>query len=74
MIGEYKVGIAKNYPSRLNSYQIGDPDRSYKIEFTFLTEKYRETEKHIHTQFNNKHEWVTGNLKDIIDEIKNYKE
>ena len=73
-VGEYKVGIAKNYKSRLNSYQIGDPDRSYKIEFTFLTEKYRETEKHIHQKFNNKHEWVTGNLKDIIDEIENYKD
>ena len=73
-VGEYKVGIAKNYKSRLNSYQIGDPDRSYKIEFTFLTEEYRETEKHIHTKFNNKHEWVTGNLKDIIDEIENYKD
>ena len=72
-VGEYKVEIAKNYKSRLNSYQIGDPDRSYKIEFTFLTEKYRETEKHIHTKFNNKHEWVTGNLQDIIDEIENYK-
>ena len=43
--GEYKVGIAKSYPSRLNSYQIGDPDRSYKIEFTFLTEKYREIQR-----------------------------
>ena len=73
-VGEYKVGIAKNYKSRLNSYQIGDPDRSYKIEFTFLTEKYRETEKHVHQKFNNKHEWVTGDLKDIIDEIENYKE
>ena len=73
-VGEYKVGIAKNYKSRLNSYQIGYPGRSYKIEFTFLTEKYRETEKHIHQKFNNKHEWVTGNLKDIIDEIENYKD
>ena len=67
---EYKVGIAKNYKSRLNSYQIGDPDRAYKVEFTLLTEKYREIEKHIHHKFNNKHEWVNGSLKDIIDEIK----
>ena len=67
---EYKVGIAKNYKSRLNSYQIGDPDRAYKVEFTLLTEKYREIEKYIHHKFNNKHEWVNGSLKDIIDEIK----
>ena len=71
---EYKVGIAKNYQSRLNSYQIGDPNRSYKVEFTLLTEKYREIEKHIHHKFNNKHEWVTGSLKDIINEIENYKD
>ena len=71
---EYKVGIAKNYKSRLNSYQIGDPNRSYKVEFTLLTEKYREIEKHIHHKFNNKHEWITGNLKDIINEIENYKD
>ena len=69
---EYKVGIAKNYQSRLNSYQIGDTNRSYKVEFTLLTEKYREIEKYIHRKFNNKHEWVTGNLKDIINEIKSY--
>ena len=73
-VNEYKVGIAKNYKSRLNSYQIGDPNRSYKVEFTLLTEKYREIEKHIHRKFNNKHEWVTGNLKDIINEIENYKD
>ena len=71
---EYKVGIAKNYQSRLNSYQIGDTNRSYKVEFTLLTEKYREIEKHIHHKFNNKHEWVTGSLKDIINEIENYKD
>ena len=73
-VNEYKVGIAKNYKSRLNSYQIGDPNRSYKVEFTLLTEEYREIEKYIHRKFNNKHEWVTGNLKDIINEIENYKD
>ena len=77
---EYKVGIAKNYKSiGLNSYQMNIKGiekilivRSYKVEFTLLTEKYREIEKHIHRKFNNKHEWVTGNLKDIINEIKSY--
>ena len=71
--GEYKVGIAKDWASRLNSYQTSDPDRQYKLEFKFETPQFRETESHIHEKFENKHEWVNANLKDIIDEIKNYK-
>ena len=31
--GEYKVGIAKNWKSRLNACQTPDPDWQYKIEF-----------------------------------------
>ena len=68
--GEYKVGIAKDYQARLNSYQTGDPDRGYKLEFYLLTEKYREIEQYIHNKFDNKHEWVQSNLTDIIQEIK----
>ncbi len=71
--GEYKVGIAKDWRSRLNSYQTSDPDRQYKLEFKFETPWFRETESHIHERFENKHEWVHAKLKDIIDEIKNYK-
>lgn len=70
--GEYKVGIAKDWISRLNSYQTSDPDRQYKLEFKFETPRFRETESHIHEKFENKHEWVSAKLKDIIDEIKNY--
>ena len=70
--GEYKVGIAKDWASRLNSYQTSDPDRQYKLEFKFETPRFRETESHIHEKFENKHEWVNANLKDIIDEIKSY--
>ena len=70
--GEYKVGIAKNWKSRLNSYQTSDPDRRYKVEFTHLTPYFRETEKHIHHLFPNKHEWVQGDLKEIADKIKGY--
>lgn len=71
--GEYKVGIAKNWRSRLNAYQTSDPDRRYKVEFTFLTPAFRETEKYIHDLYPNKHEWVQGDLKEIIQKIKSYK-
>lgn len=71
--GEYKVGIAKNWKSRLNAYQTSDPNRQYKIEFTYLTPLFRETEKYIHNIFPNKHEWVQGDLKEIIQSIKSYK-
>ena len=71
--GEYKVGIAKNWKSRLNSYQTSDPERQYKIEFKMETPWFRETERYIHDKFDNKHEWVTGNKDDIINEIRSYK-
>lgn len=71
--GEYKVGIAKNWKSRLNSYQTSDPERAFKIEYKKLTPKFREIEKYIHEKFDNKHEWVSGELKEIIHEIENYK-
>ncbi len=68
--GEYKVGVAKDWKSRLNSYQTSDPNRQYKIEFKLETPYFRETEKHIHAVFPNKHEWVQGDLKDIVNEIQ----
>ena len=71
--GEYKVGIAKNWQSRLNSYQTSDPERQYKMEFKMETPWFRETERYIHDKFDNKHEWVTGNKDDIINEIRSYK-
>ncbi len=69
---EYKVGIAKNWRARLNAYQTSDPDRQYKIEFKLETPLFRETEKHIHEVFPNKHEWVQGDLKEIVKEIKDF--
>ena len=71
--GEYKVGIASNVKSRLNSYQTADPDREYTLEYSMLTPYYREVEAHIRAKFNNKHEWVSGALPDIIDEMNTYK-
>ena len=70
---EYKIGIAKDWKLRLNAYQISDPDRQYKVEFKHETPWFRETEQFIHNKFENKHEWVKGDLPDIIREIKNYK-
>ena len=63
--GEYKVGIASNWKSRLNSYQTSDPNREYTMEYKVLTPYFRELEAHIHNIFSNKHEWVTAELDDI---------
>ncbi len=69
---EYKVGIASNWKSRLNSYQTSDPERQYKLEFKIETHLFRETEKYIHETFPNKHEWVQGNLGEITKAIEEY--
>ena len=71
--GEYKVGIAKDWKSRLNSYQTSDPERQYKMEFKIETPWFRETEKFIHDLFPNKHEWVQGDLDEIIEAIQSHK-
>ena len=70
--GEYKVGIAKNCDQRVSNYQTSDPDRKYKLEYSLRTPLFRSIEKHIHTTFENKHEWVRAKLEDIIFEIENY--
>ncbi len=70
---EYKVGIAKDYKSRLNSYQTSDPDRGYRLEYKIHTPLFREIEQYIHNIFENKHEWVRADLQDIISAIKSYK-
>ena len=72
--GYYKVGIAKDYKTRLNSYQTSDPDRAYKMEYFYLTPHFRETEKYIHNLFDNKFEWIKARLEDIKKEIENYKD
>lgn len=70
--GEYKVGIARDAQARLKSYQTGDPERSYKLEFSHKTHLYRETEAYIHDHFDNKHEWVQADIEEIKQEILNY--
>ncbi len=71
--GEYKVGIAKDWKLRLNNYQTSDPDRAYICEFHYLTPCYREIEKAVHDKFENKHEWVRAELKNIKKFIESYK-
>ena len=68
----YKVGIANDLNSRLNSYQTSDPLREYKIEFYKKTQFYRETENYIHKKFEFSHEWVNGKLEDIIKAIEEF--
>ena len=68
----YKVGIANDLNSRLNSYQTSDPLREYKIEFYKKTQFYRETENYIHKKFSFSHEWVNGRLEDIIKAIEEF--
>ncbi len=69
---EYKVGIAKNVKNRLNNYQTGDPNRAYKIEFSYLTPNFREIEMFIHEKYNNKHEWIAGDFNAIKNDIENW--
>ena len=71
--GEYKVGIAKDWKSRLNSYQTSEPNREYKLEYKIHTHLFREIERYIHNKFESKHEWVQADLESIIKAIENYK-
>ena len=68
--GEYKVGIAKDWKARLNSYQTSDPNRGYKLEYKLLTPHFRAIEQHVHEAFENKHEWVQADLQEIKDFIE----
>lgn len=69
---EYKVGIASDVKARLNGYQTSDPNRAYRLEYSIHTDKFREIEKYIHEKFDNRHEWVRDELKDIIKAIEGY--
>ena len=69
--GEYKVGIASNWKSRLNSYQTSDPNRAYKMLYKVETTDYLKIEKAVHDHFDNRHEWVRAELNDIIKFIDN---
>ncbi len=70
--GDFKVGIASDADKRLSSYQTSDPERGYELEFKLHTEKFKAIEKSIHNspKFLVRHEWVSGELTDIIKEIE----
>ena len=71
---EWKVGIASNPKSRLNSYQTSDPNRGYVLEYAHLTPNFREIEKYILGKYENRHEWVREpDMQKIINDIENYK-
>lgn len=69
---DFKVGIASDVNKRLSAYQTSDPERGYRVEYTLLSEKFKEIETSIHgsERFLVRHEWITGQLKDIIKEIE----
>ncbi len=69
---EYKVGIASDIQKRLNSYQTSDPNRGYKLEYKVLTHNFRDMEKHIHTEFQSRHEWVKADLESIKKAMKDF--
>ena len=81
----YKVGIAEAWCNRLKTFQTWSP---YKVkkEFAFKTPLYKEIELFIHDTYHfedskkgpfedskkGPREWCSGDLKDIIRDIKNY--
>ena len=71
--GEYKVGVALDVNRRLNTYQTADPERAYKVEFQLRTAHYNDIEKYIHGRFDNRHEWVRGELGAIKRAITNWR-
>ncbi|MGR3913165.1 MAG: DNA methyltransferase [Gammaproteobacteria bacterium] len=71
--GMYKVGVAADAEARLSSYQTADPKRRYKLEFKLRTPEYKTLEPHIHRHFDGDHEWVPGELGEIISAIKSYR-
>lgn len=70
--GYYKVGIAQDFKVRFGDYQVASPHRSYNVEHELLTPHFKEVERHIHSKFSAKGEWVRRPLQKIIAEIERY--
>ena len=47
-------------------------NRGYKLEYKLLTPHFRAIEKHIHTAFESRHEWVRGDIAKIKKAMLNY--
>lgn len=73
----YKIGIASNIDSRLNSLQCGNPFE-LEVVCAFRVKKARQLEKDLHNglrQFNHKREWFildTDFIEDLKVFIENY--
>lgn len=67
--GWVKVGMSINANDRLNSYQTGDPNRSYKLYSSYFTEDRHDTEKQIHTIledcFKRQNEWFEADAQEV---------
>ncbi len=74
--GWVKVGMSINAEDRLNSYQTGDPNRSYHLYSKFYTEDRHETERQIHSilsrHFKRQNEWFYGDAEDVEFIISQY--
>ncbi len=67
--GWVKVGMSINAIDRLNSYQTGDPNRSYRLYAKYFTKDRHDTEKQIHTalesRFKRQNEWFKADANEV---------
>ena len=72
-LGWHKVGIAKDWRSRENSYRTGKRRReSVRFVHKVKTEWFRELEQHLIDFFENDHEWVKASLPEIQAAIRDF--
>lgn len=70
----FKIGITDNVLKRLLSYQTGDPNRGYKLEFTIpvIDPSYKESQVLYKLRENVKYEWIIGlDIKTILETLQN---
>ena len=74
--GWVKVGMSINANDRLNNYQTGDPNRSYKLYAKYFTKDRHETERQIHqtleSQFKRQNEWFKADAQKVEWIISQY--
>lgn len=75
---QYKIGYQTTTGNTINKiegrYNIGSPERDYKVEAYRTTHFYKELEKYMHKKYNASHEWIYGDLDDIIKTLNEWKE
>ena len=70
-VGFYKIGVTENIAARLHVYQVGDPKRSYKVEYYIKHPDCYTAEKKIREAMhyfakNIKNEWYECDLQVAI--------